>query len=191
MPIALSNGHVYWGEPLGRIRRASLTSETITAENIATGLGEPLSIAIAKGKIYWLERNGGGGKLQRANLDGSNIQQVKTFASGVPSSLAIDSSDNKIYWTRSTGKIQRSNLGGKFTTDIVSGLMGPGSIALGVAAAADDTPVVRRDPADHTENTDHADDTKGPTRNTMSTSDGVVELTRRICVWSQLTSTYQ
>ena len=143
--IALSNGHVYWGEPLGRIRRANLTSDPIRPENIATGLGEPLSIAIAKGKVYWIERNGGGGSLQRANLDGSGIQQIKTFASGVPSSLAIDASDNKIYWTRSTGKIQRSNLGGKFTTDIVAGLMGPGSIALGTAAA-DETPVVRQTP---------------------------------------------
>ncbi|MDE0012510.1 MAG: hypothetical protein OXU36_15270 [Candidatus Poribacteria bacterium] len=133
--IALSNGHVYWGEPLGRIRRASLTGNQIRAENIATGLGEPLSLAIAKGKVYWIERDaGGGGRLQRANLDGSGIQQIKAFASGVPTSFAIDGSDNKIYWTRSTGKIQRSNLVGKFTTDIVDGLMGPGSIALGVAA---------------------------------------------------------
>ena len=144
MAIALSNGHVYWGEPLGRIRRVSLTGNPITVENIVTGLGEPLSLAIAKGKIYWLERDaGGGGRLQRANLDGSGIQQVKAFASGVPTSLAIDGSDNKIYWTRSTGKIQRSNLAGKFTTDIVGGLMGPGSIALR-AAAADEAPVVRQ-----------------------------------------------
>ena len=116
--------------------QASL-GDGITPENIATGLGEPLSIEIAKGKIYWIERDAGGsGRLQRANLDGSGIQQIKAFASGVPTSLAIDSSDNKIYWTRSTGKIQRSNLAGKFTTDIVGGLMGPGSIALGVHNAS-------------------------------------------------------
>ena len=142
--IALSNGHVYWGEPNGRVRRASLNGNgnRITPENIATGLGDPVSIAIAKGKVYWLERDlDGGGRIQRANLDGTNIEPIKTFRSGVPSSLAIDSSDNKIYWTRSTGKIQRSNLAGKFTTDIVTGLMGPGSIALGVAAAP--APVVR------------------------------------------------
>ena len=102
-----------------------------------------MSLAIAKGKIYWIERDAGGsGCLQRANLDGSGIQQVKAFASGVPTSLAIDSSDNKIYWTRSTGKIQHSNLAGKFTTDIVNGLMGPGRIALG-GTVPEDAPVVR------------------------------------------------
>ena len=68
MSLAVSNGYLYWIEPLGRVRRVSLTANRKVAVNIATGLGEPLSIAIAKGKIYWVERsNGGGGALQRAN----------------------------------------------------------------------------------------------------------------------------
>ena len=68
MSLAVSNGYLYWIEPLGRVRRVSLTANRKVAVNIATGLGEPLSIAIAKGKIYWVERNSGkGGSLQRAN----------------------------------------------------------------------------------------------------------------------------
>ena len=141
MAIALSNGHVYWGEPLGRIRRVSLTGNQIIVENIATGLGEPLSLAIAKGKIYWIERSGSGGVLQRANLNGTNIEQLKSFSGGVPTSIAVDGSENKLYWTRSTGKVQRSNLMGRFTTDIVTGLMGPDGIALGAVAAE---PVVQQ-----------------------------------------------
>ena len=46
---------------------------------------------------------------------------------------------NKIYWTKAAGKIQRSNLGGKFVKDIVTGLPNPGSIALGVSDATTQT----------------------------------------------------
>ena len=132
--ITLSNGFLYWAEPLGRIRRVNLTAIQRGPQNIVTGLGEPLSLSIAKGKIYWVERDAdGGGRLQRASLDGSNIQQLKTFASGAPVALAVDSSNNKIYWTKGAGKIQRANLAGKFVKDIATGLVNPGDIALGVA----------------------------------------------------------
>ena len=139
--IVISNGHLYWTESIGRIRRISLTDTQRTIQNIATGLGEPLGLAIAKGKVYWIERAAGGsGSLNRSNLDGSNRQSLKTFASGVPTSLAVDSGDNKLYWTKGAGKLQRSNLAGKFVRDVASGLMGPRGIALSVAVS-DGTPV--------------------------------------------------
>ena len=139
--IVISNGHLYWTESIGRIRRISLTDTQRTIQNIATGLGEPLGLAIAKGKVYWIERAAGGsGSLNRSNLDGSNRQSLKTFASGVPTSLAVDSGDNKLYWTKGAGKLQRSNLAGKFVRDVASGLMGPRGIALSVSVS-DGTPV--------------------------------------------------
>ena len=133
--LAVSNGYLYWVEPLGRVRRVSLTATRKVAVNIATGLGEPLSIAIANGKIYWVERNGGkGGSLQRANLNGGNIEELKAFTGGVPVGISIDRSENKIYWTK-LSKIQRTNLTGRSVTDVVTGLTRPGAIALGVEAA--------------------------------------------------------
>ncbi|MDE0427750.1 MAG: T9SS type A sorting domain-containing protein, partial [Candidatus Poribacteria bacterium] len=133
--IVVSNGHLYWTESIGRIRRIDLTDAQLTIQNIATGLGEPLGLSVAKGKVYWIERNAdGSGSLNRSNLDGSNAQALKTFASGVPTSLAVDSADNKIYWTKGAGKIQRSNLAGKFVRDVASGLMGPTGIALSITA---------------------------------------------------------
>ena len=137
-PIALSNGVLYWGEATGSVRKMSLTAKPKKIENLATGLGEPLAIAIAKGKIYWIERGGGGsGKLQRANTSGApNIRQLKSFASGVPIGLTADSSANKLYWTKRTGKIQRSNFAGKFIKDVVTGLSHPGAIALGTASVS-------------------------------------------------------
>ena len=140
MSLAVSNGYLYWAEPLGRVRRVSLTASRKVAANIATGLGEPLSIAIARGKIYWVERsNGGGGALQRANLNGTNIEELKAFTGGVPLGISIDSSDNKIYWTK-LSKIQRTNLAGRSVTDVVTGLTRPSAIALGKTML--DEPVV-------------------------------------------------
>ena len=139
--LAVSNGYLYWAEPLGRVRRVSLTADRKTAVNIATGLGEPVGIAIAKGKIYWIERsNGGGGALQRANLNGTQIEELKALTGGVPLGIAVDASDNKIYWTK-LSKIQRTNLTGRSVTDVVTGLSRPGAIALGVVSSA---PTVRQ-----------------------------------------------
>ena len=135
--IALSNGYLYWSEATGGISRMSLTAEEKTVETIATGLGEPLSIAIAKGRIYWVESDvAGGGALQRANVDGSgNVQEVRVFTGNAPNAIAIDSLNNRLYWTKTQGKIQRANLSGRFVADIATGLMNPGGIAVGTPEA--------------------------------------------------------
>ena len=112
--IAVSNGYLYWAELGGRIRRVNLTADQKVAMNIATDLGEPVSIAVAKGKIYWLEHfSTGRGRLQRANLDGTKIEELKDIHKKCAIGIAIDGLDNKIYWTRSMGVIQRSNLAGR------------------------------------------------------------------------------
>ena len=140
--IVWSNGYLYWGESPGRIRRMRLTADRKIPVNIVTGLGKPLSIAIANDKIYWVERfAGGSGKLQRVNLNGSNIERLRTFTGDVPIGIAVDGSDNKIYWTRSASKIQRANLAGRSVRDVVTGLMRPGVIAL--SGTAQDEPVVQ------------------------------------------------
>ena len=141
--IVLSNGYLYWAESGGRIRRVNLAADLKVPMDIATGLGKPVSIAIAKGEIYWIEHFGGGrGRLQRANLTGAKIEELKAFTRDVPLGIAVDGSDNKIYWTRSSGKIQRANLAAKSVTDVVTGLMRPGAIALG--GTVPDEPVVER-----------------------------------------------
>ena len=156
--LTLSNGYIYWAEPLGRIRRMNLTASRKVTVNIATGLGEPLSIAIANGKIYWVEISGsGGGKLQRANLDGTRIEQLKVFTGSVPAGISIDSSSNKIYWTKAD-KIQRTNLTGRLATHVVIELISPGAIAIGgalpdAAPVTDRTPPPTRKPATQTPKT--------------------------------------
>ena len=142
--LAVWKGYLYWAEPFGRIRRVRLASDQKIPMDIATGLHDPRSIAIAKGKIYWAEHFGGGrGRLRRANLNGTKIEELRTFTRDVPIGITIDALDNKIYWTLSTGKIQRANLVGKFVTGVVTGLIRPGVIALD-GTLPDDEPVAEQ-----------------------------------------------
>jgi len=84
-------------------------------------------------KIYWTERSLR--KIQRANLDGSNVEDLVVELE--PISIALDVDGSKIYWTDiRTDKIQRSNLDGSNVEDLValevSNSSGPWNIALDV-----------------------------------------------------------
>ncbi len=63
--------------------------------------------------IYW--RDLGMGKIQRANLDGSNIEDLINTGDTIysrPGGLALDVDGGKMYWTNKKGEIQRANLDG-------------------------------------------------------------------------------
>ena len=79
-------------------------------------------------KIYWTDWNGG--KIQRANLDGTGVEDLVSGLKGT-SHIALDLGDGKMYWTATeAGKIQRANLDGTGVEDLVSGLRWPRGIAL-------------------------------------------------------------
>ena len=83
-------------------------------------------------KMYWTD--GGTEKIQRANLDGSGVEDLVTGLSS-PRGIALDLGAGKMYWTDSdTGKIQRANLDGSGVEDLVTGLSGPRGIALDLGA---------------------------------------------------------
>ena len=83
--------------------------------------------------IYWTDY--GTDKIQRANLDGSNVQDLVTSGLRSPVGIALDAAGGKMYWTDwGTAKIQRANLDGSNVEDLVtSGLDAPASIALDIA----------------------------------------------------------
>ena len=81
--------------------------------------------------MYWTDA--GRGKIQRANLNGSNIQDLVTGLE-TPDGIALDVAGGKMYWVdHSTDKIQRANLDGSNIQDLVTGLGFPERIALDVA----------------------------------------------------------
>ena len=91
-----------------------------------------LVLDVQGGKMYWT--NPGSHKIQRANFDGSQVEDLVTSGLGSPTGLAVDVSGGKMYWTdRRTDKIQRANLDGSRVEDLVtSGLDKPNGLALDV-----------------------------------------------------------
>ena len=99
----------------------------LTAEALVTASrGEALLT------IFWTDSHTD--KIQRANLDGSNIEDLVTTGLGGPRGIALDVAGGKMYWTDYyTEKIQRANLDGSNIEDLVTtGLRYPGGIALDV-----------------------------------------------------------
>ena len=74
------------------------------------------------------------GKIQRANLDGSQVADVVTGLSG-NYGLAIDELHDRIYWSNiNNGTISRANIDGTAKQTIIAGLSYPLTIALNPSA---------------------------------------------------------
>jgi sugar lactone lactonase YvrE len=87
--------------------------------------------AYAVPKIYWADYLAD--KIQRANLDGSSVEDVVTGLEG-PRHIDVDLVAGKIYWTHYwPPKIQRANLDGSSVENLITGLNYPCGIALDVA----------------------------------------------------------
>ena len=86
------------------------------------------------GKVYWTDT--GTDKIQRANLDGSGVEDLVTTGLGSPIGLALNLGVGKMYWTDvRTEKIQRANLDGSGVEDLVTtGLGNPTGLALDLDA---------------------------------------------------------
>ena len=74
-------------------------------------------------------------KIQRANLDGSQVEDLITTGLRRPKGLALDGGRGKMYWVADGGfgpdKIQRANLDGSQVEDLITtGLSSPYGIAL-------------------------------------------------------------
>ena len=80
-------------------------------------------------KMYWADSVAD--KIQRANLDGSNVEDLVTEGLSDSDGIALDVAGGKMYWTDTeTDKIQRANLDGSNIEDLVTRLERPPVIAL-------------------------------------------------------------
>ena len=92
-----------------------------------TGVRNCEDAASDKQKIYWTDA--WADKIQRANLDGSGVEDLVTPA-GQPFGLALDTVADKMYWTDiESNRIRRANLDGSGVEDMVTGV---GSLGLAV-----------------------------------------------------------
>ena len=104
-------------------------------ENLAPSVKKATNLAVdtTNSKLYWATKiNNRNGKIQRANLDGTNVELVKNLTS-VPLDIAVDTTNGKLYLTNSWGKLQRLNLDGSdFQPNLITGLQSPNHLALDV-----------------------------------------------------------
>ncbi|MDE0435977.1 MAG: hypothetical protein OXH92_18410 [Bryobacterales bacterium] len=85
------------------------------------------------GKMYWTDS--GTGKIQRANLDGTRVEDLVTGL-GNPVGLELDPGAGKMYWTHNLGgKIRRASLDGTGVEDVTPGaFLLPEGLALDAGA---------------------------------------------------------
>lgn len=60
-------------------------------------------------KVYWTEETGN--QINRSNLDGSSFEQYYSGFSIFPQGLALDTTNNKIYWSDTNGQVKRGDIG--------------------------------------------------------------------------------
>ena len=90
------------------------------------------------GKMYWTDI--GSSKIQRANLDGSEVENlVTTPAVFTPIGIALDVAVGHMYWTESTladFMILRADLDGTNIELLVTHLVSPSGIALDIPSVS-------------------------------------------------------
>ncbi|MDE2888044.1 MAG: DUF5050 domain-containing protein [Gemmatimonadota bacterium] len=121
-------GTWYYGACVDSVRGESDTGNNCSRAVRVTVTPDPASRVW---KLYWTEYGHGTGKIQRSNLDGSDIEDLVT-ESVISMSLALDVSGGKMYWTALEGRIRRSNLDGSGVEALVTRLVQPIGIALDV-----------------------------------------------------------
>lgn len=116
------SGKLYWAD-LGRIRRANIDGTGV--ETIVSGLNaaEGVALDLLSGKVYWTDIVGR--KIQRSDLDGSNVEDLITASfdpAFTPVALAVDPIDQHFYWTEASrgASIRRANLDGTDMTTLIS-----------------------------------------------------------------------
>ena len=128
---------LYWTDKdANLIQRVNIGAETPVEVLLSAGdgLSDPRGIAVdpSGGRMYWAEN--GTGRIRRANLDGSHIQNLITSGLGFPADVEIDVAGGKLYWADAAlGVIRRANLDGTGIEDVRPGLNQPYYLNLDVA----------------------------------------------------------
>ena len=144
---------IYWTSSAGaEIMRANLDGSGAEIIIEQTDGPDSLALDVARGKMYWISHVTGGDKfIRRANLDGSDIEDLVFFGydeDHAPEDIALDVTGQKMYWTLDVGyfrrpdnqdRIQRANLDGSEVETVIIADAGsyfwdPSGIALDIAA---------------------------------------------------------
>ena len=145
LALDLVDDKLYWTEPrAGKISRASLDGFEIEPL-LHSSNPRYLALNLAAGKLYWTsgstfdrsDRTRKSGSIQRANLDGSEIETLVDHASGArnPQGIALDAAAGKLYWAdASKGSLYQANLDGTQVSALPGTEGSPRGLALDAAA---------------------------------------------------------
>ena len=127
-----ASGTYYYGACVDSVSDESDTNNNCSQYariTVQQTVQQPQSTAVS---IYWTDWDTN--KIQRANFNGTNIQDLVTTGLSSPYGIALDVAGSKMYWTDAgTAKIQRANLDGSNVQDLVPlGLSAPICITLDV-----------------------------------------------------------
>ena len=125
-------GKLYWTDLTSensKIQRANLDGseqEDLLVLPLDQALSD-LAIDTQAAYLYWT--NWGSRTIQRAGLDGSNLDTLITLADQNPYNLKLHPASGKMYWTTGT-KIQSANLDGSELEDLLTDLPIPRALFL-------------------------------------------------------------
>ena len=130
-----SSGTYYYGACVESVSGESNTGNNCSsAVSVTVAPVAPPPPTTGASKLYWTDW--GTDKIQRSDLDGSNVEDLVSSAGlNGPDGLSLDMAGSKMYWTDAgTAKIQRANLDGSGVENLItSGLGIPYGLALDVA----------------------------------------------------------
>ena len=112
--LDLVRGKVYWTEQY--IAWADFGGHSHDTEHISSSAStsaSSIALDVDGGKLYWT--NPGTQTIQRADLNGQNIEEILTVSDGYPEEIPLlDVAGGKLYWTNpGTQAIQRADLNGQ------------------------------------------------------------------------------
>jgi len=122
-------GRMYWTEsiPTPMIRSAKLDGTDPQGVVPVTDSTGGVAVDSVAQKIYWTEAgyNGQTPRIQRADVDGYNTQDLLIAGLGHPVGIAVDHVGGKIYWgDLGTWQIKRANLDGSGAQVVISSTQG-------------------------------------------------------------------
>ena len=137
LSLDLTAGKMYWvNKDLGAIYQANLdgSDEKILVEDRFNLDPVDTALDLDAGKVYWLCDSQGKAIVQRANLDGTEVEDIltdenRTLLISFPQYLELDTANNKLYIAGSFS-LYRSNLDGTEQEEVVSGSGDPRGFTL-------------------------------------------------------------
>lgn len=129
MDLDTTGQWIYWGDVASQYDSINRVRFDGTGFQQLVSVGESSGVALdlGGGKVYWADRVGG--KVQRANLDGSVVETL-VAGLGELQEIELDVGSGKMYITDSSnGKILRANLNGTGLETLVDSL----NVVMGLA----------------------------------------------------------